>query len=321
MQWVACFSFALLSALYSVPVSAQRAGLRAHLQWERPAGSTCISGELLQRRVEDLLGRSAFVPARAADLRLHGVIEQRGDRWFASLAVIGEDGGPRAVRELHAEQDCAALNPALVVVLATLFDAPSEPGELEAGHERERDADGAGGDARLRLALGASGNLTLGLLPGLSAGGSVLLALRFAQLWPLWIDVSLWPAASQLDVAGRGARLQAAQLGAALCPELVGSARTGLALCAGGQAVAIRAQGDGLAVERAAVRGLGQLTAELALQLELWPSVHARLGLGAALALGRPRFYYERADGGRRILHRPAWIGGALRLGFIIGAR
>jgi hypothetical protein len=194
-----------------------------------------------------------------------------------------------------------------VVVLATEFDAPSEPGALAAGTDGgDESLDGDGGRDRLQIAFGASGNLGLGLLPDVAAGGSVALGLRFARLWPLWIDASLWPASSELDVAGRGARLQAAQLGAALCPELLASTRSALALCAGGQVVAIRARGAGLSVERAAVRGLGQLNAELAFALELWPDVQARLGLGAALALGRPGFFYERLDGGRRILHRPA---------------
>jgi hypothetical protein len=223
------------------------------------------------------------------------------------------------MRELRAEQpDCASLNGALVVVLATLITAPAElelrDGEAREDHETERER-GA------QLAVGASGNVAVGLLPDVFAGGSLLLGIRWSRLAALWLDATLWPGAETLDRARRGVRMQAVQLGAALCPELVNAPGHGLALCAGAQAVGLRGQGEGLGVERSALRAIAQLTGELAYILELGSGVHARVALGSALALNRPRFYFEQGDGRPQIAHRPALLSGALRVGIIIGAR
>ena len=298
---------------------AQAAPLRAHLRWERPAGTTCIGQQALEWQVEALLGRDVFVAGPDADVLLQGQIQARGNAWLATLSVIGDSGQARAVRELRSEQaDCSALNTALVVVLSTLFEAPSsEAFGGSANHDL-----GAGSDRDSSLAFGVGGCAAVGALPGLYGGGSLLLHVhaRARAFAPIWLEASLFPPVERLDASSHGAGFEAALLGLAICPELSAGRWTG-ALCAGVRGGVMRAQGEQLAVARDPVRGLLQLTPEVALLFMTAVPVGVRLSLGGSLNLIRPHSYYEQPDGSRRELHRPDLFGASMGLALIIGTR
>ena len=83
----------------------------------------------------------------------------------------------------------------------------------------------------------------------------------------------------------------------------------------------LRAQGERLAVERDPLRGLFQLTSDVALSFGVSARVGLRLSLGGALNLIRPHIYYERLDGSRAELHRPDLLGASMGLALRIGAR
>jgi hypothetical protein len=83
----------------------------------------------------------------------------------------------------------------------------------------------------------------------------------------------------------------------------------------------MRAQGERLVVARDPVRGLLQLSSEVALLFMTDAWVGVRLSLGGSLNLIRPHTYYERQDGSRSELHRPDLLGASIGLALIIGAR
>jgi hypothetical protein len=303
-------------ACLALPRSARAddARLRALLRWQKPPASTCIGQSELEQRVEQLLGRRAFVSPPEADVAVRGSIERSGDVWLARIAVVGVDGTPVAVRELRGtEPDCAALNPALVIVLATLFDAPSATTSFEG------DADGRGGGLRVDIGLSVQG--ALGRLPGGSFAAGPLLRLAVPPLPPIWIDLALSLPVDEYDAAGRGAQFWALGGGLAVCPELVRSGGIAFALCAGARVNALQARGGGLGVERRPIRVLPQASGQAALSLGLWPGAHARFAAGATVAFARPGFHYERLDGTAREFYRPSLFGAVVTAAFIIGAR
>lgn len=277
---------------------------RVHLQWSRPVGSTCIGYDALTQRVEELLGRKVFASEEHADLRIEGTLQAHGAQWHAALQVEGRDGVRHGVRELqHHGTDCAALNPQLIIVLATLTeDFRSEP------------SDGSG----LALAAGMTAGLESGALPKTALGGSLLVGLRVAEAWRIWLDSSAWLPVTTSHALGHGGSFWAWQSGLTLCHELRTSRRVALSLCGGGQLGAVVGKGHRLEVNRQSERLLAQARAEVAIELGLAASVALRASGGGVLALGRRAFFYERSDGSTAELYRPAPVGLLLRVGLLV---
>lgn len=288
--------------------AAQPARAPVHLRWARPAGSTCIAAPALEHKVEALLERTVFVADERAAVRIAGRVEAHGNGWIATLQVVGRQdaSGPRLRQLEHEGSDCAALNPALTVVLATLID-------LEQSAVRS--------DEGLPLVLGVAGAVGWGVLPKPSAGGSLLLGVRPSTDWSAWLDASVWLPVDQLDSAGRGGELSAWQAGLALCRELPAGERITLAGCAGAQLGAIDGEGRGLGPNRSSLRLLAQTNLEGALSIRLFSVVALRAGATGVLALSRPRFYVVQPDDTRSDVFRPSLFGVVLRAGIAVELR
>jgi hypothetical protein len=279
----------------------------AHLRWERPVGSTCIGQEALQERVEVLLGRRVFVADAAAELRIAGSVERQSTGWLVTLRVVTRGDGDAGVRELRQEgPDCAALNSALTVVLATLIDLARPDLALDGGPS---------------FVLGAAGAYGWGLLPGGGAGGSLMLGLRPSAVWSSWLDVSAWLPVEKLDASQRGGAFSAWHAGLSLCRDARATDRVELAACAGGQLGAILGQGRGLGPNRGSQQLLAQARLEGALSLRLVTAVALRASAAGTLALSRPSFFIEEPDAARSEVFRPALLGLLLRVGLTVALK
>lgn len=111
------------SALCTAPALAQRT---SSLSWVRLAGAEgCIPTQTLAERVEQRVGRQVFVSASQADLSLEGHVERapEGNAFIATLTVSDRSGRVLGKRVLRAPgNDCKALDPALVLVIAIGLD-------------------------------------------------------------------------------------------------------------------------------------------------------------------------------------------------------
>lgn len=130
---------ALVLAGIAQPARAQRT---SSLSWVRlPGAEACIATQRLAQRVELRVGRPVFVSASQADLSLEGHVERapQGDAFVATLVVSDRSGRELGRRVLRAPgSDCAALEPALVLVIAIGIDpdaalpSTQQPGGLSA---------------------------------------------------------------------------------------------------------------------------------------------------------------------------------------------
>ena len=305
-------AFSVLGALLLaglVAASSARAEARpprAHLQWSRPAGSTCITQAELETAVEAQLGRAAFVAEDRADLRIGGEIEQRDAVWIATLRVNEPGGAIRGVRQLRQKGgDCAALNPALIVVLAMLISL-AQPNADQA--------------AALPIVLGASGAVSFGVLPEPTPGASLWLGVAFSQRWLMWADASAWLPVEQLDALRRGGEFNGFEAGLSLC-RAFGGQRVGFAACAGGDLGVVYGQGRGLGLNRSSARLLAQPSLQTALSLRLFDGLSLRTSAALGLGLVRPSFFVEEPSGAHRELFETALLDVALRAGVTVNLR
>jgi hypothetical protein len=278
----------------------------AHLEWDRPIGSTCIGQDALAQKVEALLGRAVFVAAARADLQIVGAVQQVKGGWVATLRIAARGLGIQGVRQLWQEgPDCAALNSALTVVLSTLIDL-AQPESRSEG---------------VPIAVGIAGVFGLGVLPDQAAGGSLLFGAMPSAEWSVWIVASAWLPAAQLDGMQRGGVFEAWQVGLSLCREAHASELLGFSACAGGQLGVIDGEGRGLGPNRGTERLLAQTDLEGVASLRLSSVVAVRASTSGVLALSRPTFFVEQSDGSRSEVFRPPLFGLQLRLGVMFAIR
>jgi hypothetical protein len=296
----------LLAGLVAAPSGYAESGTaRVHLQWSRPVGTTCITQGELENAVEAQLGRAVFVADDRADLRIGGEIEQRDAAWVATLRVDEPGGAIRGVRTLRQEDgDCAALNPALIVVIAMLIGL-AQPHTDQA--------------AALPIVLGAAGAVGFGVLPEPTPGGSLWLGVAFSERWLVWADASGWLPVEHLDAQRRGGEFNAFQAGLSLCRAF--GQRIGFAACAGGELGLVYGQGRGLGPNRSSARLLAQPNLEAALSLRLVDGLALRTSAALGLALARPSFFIEEPSGAHRELFRTALLNVALRAGLMLELR
>jgi hypothetical protein len=279
---------------------------RVHLQWNRPAGSTCVGQAEVAKRVEAQLGRSVFVSDQRAAVHIDGKLEQRDGVWVATLRMDEPGAGIHGVRQLQQDQgDCTALTPALVVVLATLI-----------GLAQPESSD----DGWVPI-LGLAAAAGFGVLPKTTAGGSVWLGLTLSDAWLLWADATAWLPVEKVDALQRGGKFSAWQAGLSLCHVLAGGDRLALAVCAGGQLGIVTGAGRGLGQNRSSQQLLAQSGLEAALSLRLFASLALRTSAGAALALSRPSFFLELPDGTHREIYHAAPVDFFLRAGLTLELR
>jgi hypothetical protein len=291
------------SAVCGIAHAQQERPALAHLDWHAPPAAGCIPARELEREVEALLDRPVFTARSRADHVLSGEIQNRGDDWVAVLRLQTRTGAVSGTREVLVSGACARLNRPLVIVIATLLDT-----------QTTESAD----DPLARLGLGLNLDGDLGTLPNASAGANVLAELTPSPTWPR-LRLQLGGRLPQRETnAGIGANFMVFRGALAVCPALLAGQALALALCAGVEAGAMRAQALGLTPSRSPTRMLAAVPLELELSWQLLSRLALRLGLGFSLALLRPAFYFE--DEGRQthvVHHVPVWSATA-HFGFIV---
>lgn len=282
----------------------------AHLEWQTPVGRHCILQRDLERGVEALLAREVFVPSDRADERVDGSIAHTEDGWRVTLTLETHTGHALGVRELSSpDEDCSQLNRALIVVLATLIDAPPEPERPPAQSPVPADAFGFG------LAAAVSRSLQ----PTAAVGVSALGKFAPSRAWPaFWLEAQGFLPQTLRNNAGLGGRFQAFQTTLSACPQMFHLESVDLAACAGAQLGWLRATGLGLAPNREQSRFTAGFLLEPAVSLRLLSHLSARVTAGLSIAFERPDFYFRAADGTRHTIFRPELFGAMVRLGFIV---
>jgi hypothetical protein len=293
-------------------VSASSPRARAHLAWQTPVGRHCIVQRELERAVEELLARDVFALSDRVDAQVDGSIVRRNDGWLARLTLRTHAGQPLGARELYSpEEDCAALNRALIIVLATLLDTETEV-------ERQPGASDSGALPR-GFGVGVAAGVSRSLLPASAIAAGALGVFAPGTPWPaFWLEAQGFLPKWQRDNGGRGGRFQAFQAIVSACPALLHSTSLDLAACAGAQLGWLRGAGLGLARSRTETRFTVGMLLEPAVSLRLLPHMSARVSAGLSIALNRPSFYFHAADGARHTIYRPELFGAVLRLGFIV---
>jgi hypothetical protein len=128
---------ALLAALGEIGVATAEPPAAPALSWLRVAGAeTCIGGPELAEQVEAQLGRPVLVALPQAQLTVEGSVAPEAEGFRVYLRLSNRDGGTRGERALAVTtQDCRALDPLLVFLIALMLDpdAPLLPPRLPSG--------------------------------------------------------------------------------------------------------------------------------------------------------------------------------------------
>lgn len=247
------FAFGALTALFAFELPAQPKAT-AHLEWARAVGAEgCSDVSVIERLVEDRLGRAVFVEAAGADVSVRGSFEQSG-RGFRALVVMSHGDEQLGERVLTTESaDCHELDEATALVLAVAIESVTVkrvelalPKATEPSPVTKSSAPPSPvtPEEPWRAEIMAGGAFAVGLLPKPAFGfvvGSVVLPPRFL---PLRLDLRVWFPRDD-DLERGGASFGAWQAGASTCPALVTEPIV-LGVCGGGSIGVLSAAGFGL---------------------------------------------------------------------------
>lgn len=290
----------------------------------------------MQTLTESLARLTGTQPPWQGSLSVEGLVRRdaaRG-RWLARIRALDATGQTIGVREVQStEADCAALTPAIVLVLAWLFDsradappAPQSPSTAASAPTLEGPepppmpaASRTAAIPRFSGELSAGLSGAIGVNPEPTFGPSLSAQLNTPWRIALALGANYW-AASRVPLAdpvvsGSEVAFRALQASLALCVPLLGPGKWALASCWGGALGARFTRAEGLAEAANPARIYGG------------PSGAVRLGYGfrarwsatlecAGLAFGREdSFAYLDGDGERRVLYEPSRFGGWATLG------
>jgi hypothetical protein len=258
--------------------------------------------------VEALLERSVFAGAsNQADAEVVGVLQSQGGRWVAQFA-LSRAGSALGQREIVGDGECAALERALIVVLATLVDEPvSTPGPPPVEADESQ------------LTLGAAADFSYGTLPGTALGAALLGAWQPSRAWPaLALGLSSWWPREVVNARGLGGRFWAARAQVSLCPTLWETDSVRLGACAGAAFGVMQGRGLGLRPGGTPSRLLAQLPIDAVATIHVFGRWGLRASLGLSLALQQPAFYLTDADGVRDLVHRVDLLSAQAQIGFIL---
>jgi hypothetical protein len=321
---------ALLGAFVALLASEIHAEPRAsaHLEWTRPPGAeSCSDVSVIERLVEERLGRSVFVDAAQADVAVRGSFEPNG-RGYRALVVMSHGEEALGERVLTTEStDCHELDAATALVLAVAIESvtvkrvelalpkvPEPSAKTSAKVVTPPAASEALPEEPWRGEITAGGAFAVGLLPKPAFGfavGSVVTPPRFL---PLRFDVRVWFPRDD-DLERGGASFSAWQAGLAACPVLLSELLV-LEACGGANVGVLSATGFGLDRNARAsgvlvdfgVDGRGTLAQG---RVRPWIEV------GAEVPLIRDRFRVI-VDGERTELHRVSPVFFVARLGGLL---
>jgi hypothetical protein len=300
LAWVAVFMGVCGAHAQSLP--------RVHLTWRAPAAYGCSTQSALERGVEALLERSVFTGALdQADAEVVGDLQSHDGRWVAQFE-LSRAGTALGRREIVGDGECAALERALIVVLATLVDGPVSPPKPQPLAADES-----------RLTLGAAADLAYGTLPGTAFGAAVQAAWQPARAWPaLALGLSRWWPREVVNARGLGGRFWAARAQVSLCPTLWETDSVRLGACAGAAFGVMQGRGLGLRPAGTPSRLLAQLPIDAVLTIHVFGRWALRASLGLSIALQRPAFYLTGEDGFRDLVHRVDLLSAQAEIGFIL---
>lgn len=282
--------------------------MRVHFDWQAPAAAGCSSQDDLERGVEALLGRAVFVARAHADAEVQGSLQERDARWVAELALSTPDGAALGHREIFGTGACSGLERALVVVLATLVDAPASARPPPKAAETRRG-----------FAVGLGADVDYGTLPDVALGATVLGEWQPDGGWPAFVlDFSSWLPQDVRSGRGYGGNFWGFRAGLAVCPTLFEGDGARFGVCGGAALGGVRGRGLGLAPDRASYRLTAHVPVQAVLTLHLAAHLSLRLSAGLSLALLRPAFYFVAADATRPVVHRIDPVGADVQLGFIV---
>jgi hypothetical protein len=286
---------------WASPVQAEPVGV--HLVWERPAGSTCPPGVVLEHDVEEALGRRVFTSADKADVIVRGAIEKLAGGLHVWIEARSAAGSLLGKRELSARADeCESLRSVVAVVLTLLVDR-----------------DDVDVDSPVTLDVGAAVGVLTHAFPRPAFGVGPLLAINFAHRLSLSTAVSYWLPVAVETARGTRAKLEAVGLALGVCPRLWNEARSWhVRLCAGAQLGALIASQQRPERLGTQTRLLAQGSLELQGGLNLGSTLGLELAVGPVLALNRTQFLAVNADEPRVVLYRQPAIGLKIQLALII---
>jgi hypothetical protein len=286
------------------PLAALAEPSGVHLEWWRPPGSTCPTGPVIERDVEQALGRRIFTSARTAELHVHASVEDRASGVRVRLEARSPRGRLLGTRELRAPPgECAGLRSDIDLVLMLLVE-----GTDHAAPE----------SARLRLGVGLWAGLIVHALPRATGALGPLLTLDLGAYAQLRVDAAYWLPVAVQTSRGIRADMQAASLALRVCPSIAGSEHSVLLLrlCSGvqlGALIASQTRPEGPAPQ---LRVLSEVLLELRAGLRVGSLGTLELAAGPTLALSRPSIVAVHSDASRVLLFRPPTFGMIVALGF-----
>lgn len=288
--------------LWIAPLSAAHATPPGvSFEWQKPTVGSCPRASVLQRDVEQALGRPVFTSRSAARLHILGISAQRATGTWVRLEARNMAGRLLGRRELQARaSDCGALRNDLSLVLTLLLD-----------HEREATSPAP------QLAVGLWTGYLANTFPSGLFGVGPALSLGLGSSVQLRADAAYWlPTALQTE-AGIHARLQAVTVGLRLCPRIVGAERWTLHACAGAQAgvlIALQTQPEGLGTQ---LRLLAHGRLELMAALRVGDSARIELTAGPIVSLQRTNVVVTLRDDSQVSLYRAPLFGLSFALAWL----
>jgi len=276
-------------------------GDSVYLDWQSPRAHGCPPRRVVERDVEQALGRRVFTPRRDAPLTVRGLAQARDGGIVLRLDARSAEGQLLGTRELRAD-DCVSLRNSIGLVLTLLVE------------HREQLADPLP-ELQPGLWVGA---LSM-VLPRAVFGVGPSVALRLNDFPELRVDAAYWLPVELHTDGGKRAVLQGVSLAPRLCPRIAGDEQSlfGLRLCAGAQLGIWLLSQTRPDVSGSQARLLAHAQVELRGALRLRP-LTLELSLGPLILLNRTSLYAVQDDGARVLLYRMPAFGVFLAFGLII---
>ncbi len=305
---------------------------RIALSFEAP--SDCIGARELASRVERILGRTFFVATADADIIARGAIAREEEAHVFTLELIDRAGHVIGRRQARRERgSCHALDRSIAVIIATLVELPVVQTTMQLPDEEIDPTETVDperpptSDAEMplmneppswELRSGAGFALSVGLVPEIGMGGSILFGLMAERDWPaLVLEARILSPTTMLDDAGLGARFFLADAHLGVCPTATFDV-VRLGGCAEIGGGAIVADAIGLSNPRTGVI-TPLITARFALELRVVIApFELRLATGVDIPIVRDPFVRDAGTERETRIHETAPV--ALMTSLTIGA-
>lgn len=324
--------FGIFALFAGTVAAADTTPARARLEWTRePGAEGCIDGEALRKAVDRRWGREVFVDDDTASIVVNGTArrDSRG-AWSVKLELHRADGTSLGSRRIVTRaSDCSSLDDSVALALGLMLDL-SEPTEAPPDQTAPPPPARVSGPPitipketiaprlpwRAEPTVGIEG--ALGLLPGVSLGARLGIAVEPPHAWRVEIGADLWQNRETTPLLP-GARFSMWTIDLAICPLAFDRGNVASWACVAQRAGKITAEGVGFDANAAPDETLLTAEARLGATWAFAPplAVHAAMGLDVPLV--RFRFVYRDEHSDIAAVYRMSPVAGALGLG--IGAR